>query len=254
MSLNKELAGKVALVTGASANLGREIVLGLARAGADVVVHYNSDSSRANAEQVASEAQKLNGGRAIVIQGNLTDVPTVKRVIADVVSNLGRLDIVVNNAGIFVRKTVDEITEEDFDKSFNTNTKAPFFVMQEAVRKMGDGGRIVNISTSLMTVMSPQSSIYCGSKAPLESFSKALAKEVGGRGITINTVAPGPLDTPFFYEGLSEQQVAFYKNMSPMGRLGLPGDIADVVSFLASEKSRWVNGQIVFVNGGFNAR
>ena len=164
------------------------------------------------------------------------------------------MDIVVNNAGVIVKKPIVEVTEEDFDRSFGINAKAAFFVMQEAARRLPEGGRIINIGTTLLAATAPGYAVYAGSKAPLEDFTRALAKEIGGRGITVNTVAPGPLDTPFYHAQEAPAAVAYARNAAPAGRLGTPDDVVPLVEFLDSPAAQWVNAQTLFVNGGYLAR
>ncbi|KAI8866677.1 short chain dehydrogenase [Ramicandelaber brevisporus] len=256
MSTTNELTGKVALVTGASANLGREIALTLARGGADVVIHYNSDSSRPKAESVAAEIAELSGGkqRTLLVQADLGNVASIRRIFAEIIEKLGGIDIVVNNHGVYIRKPFVDVTEEDFDTSFNTNTKSTFFIMQESAKHMRDNGRIVSISSTLTILMNPMTALYTGAKAPLEHFAKSLAKEIGHRGITVNTVAPGPIDTPFFYQDKTQAQVDAFKAMVPLKRLADVSEIAELVAFVASEKARWINGQIIYANGGLATR
>jgi NAD(P)-dependent dehydrogenase (short-subunit alcohol dehydrogenase family) len=253
MSTQRELEGKVAIVTGSARNMGRAFAEALARQGADVVVHYHGAGSQADAEATA-EAVRAQGVRAIVVAGDLAATATVKRLFDDTIGEFGRVDVVVNNAGMIVKKPFVEITEEDFDRSFGINAKAAFFVMQEAARRMSDGGRIINIGTTLLGATTPFYAVYAGSKAPLEDFTRALAKEIGKRGITVNTVAPGPIDTPFFHAQETAQSVAYSTNASAAGRLGRPDDIVPVVEFLASPRSRWVTAQTLFVNGGYVSR
>jgi NAD(P)-dependent dehydrogenase (short-subunit alcohol dehydrogenase family) len=248
-----ELAGKVAVVTGAARNMGRAFAEALARQGADVVVHHHGEASRADAEETARRVRAL-GRRALVVDGDIAEVAAVRRLFAETEQAFGRLDVVVNNAGVIVKKPVVEVTEEDFDRSFGVNAKGAFFVMQEAARRIADGGRIINIGTTLLAATTAAYGVYAGSKAPLEDFSRALAREIGARGVTVNTVAPGPIDTPFYHGQESEQSTAYATRASVAGRLGRAEDVVPVVEFLASPRSQWVTAQTIFVNGGYLAR
>jgi NAD(P)-dependent dehydrogenase (short-subunit alcohol dehydrogenase family) len=247
------LKGKVAVVIGASRNLGRAISEMLGAEGASVAVHYNSDSAHAGAEETAA-AIKAAGGKASIMQADLTRVTEVDRLFGTVVKRFGHLDIMVNTAGMVLKKPLVEITEQEYDQLFAINAKAAFFCMQAAVSNMRDNGRIVNIGTSLLAATTGFYSAYAGSKAPLEHFTRALAKEVGNRGITVNTVAPGPLNTSFFYPAETDVATAFHKSMSVTGALGEVKDIVPLVKLLVSPEGRWITAQTIFINGGYIAR
>ncbi len=253
MSTDKELKGKVAVVTGSARNMGRGFAETLARNGADVVVHYHSDKSKGDADETA-RLVTAQGSRAIVVSGDISKTSEVKRLFEEAMKAFGRIDVVINNAGLIVKKPFQEITEEDFDRSFGINAKAAFFVMQEAARRISDNGRIINIGTSLLGATTGFYSVYAGSKAPLEDFTRALAKEIGARGVTVNTVAPGPIDTPFFHAQESPQTVAYSKQGSVAGRLGKMEDIAPLIEFLASPRSQWITAQTLFINAGYLSR
>ena len=246
------LTDKVAVITGAARNMGRGFAEALARAGAAVVIHHHGPHSRADAEATAARVREL-GGRAHLVEGEL-DVPTIRRLFDETISTFGRVDIVINNAGVIVKKPMLEVTEAEFDRSFAVNAKAAFFVMQEAARRISDGGRIINIGTTLLAATTASYGVYAGSKAPLEDFTRALAREIGKRGVTVNTVAPGPIDTAFYHAQESPQAVAYATNASVAGRLGAIDDIVPVIEFLASPRSQWVTAQTLFVNGGYLAR
>ncbi|QFT39661.1 MULTISPECIES: SDR family oxidoreductase [unclassified Vibrio] len=252
-SLNRDLEGKVALITGAARNMGRAFAVSLARRGADIVIHYNSDSSAGEAEETA-RVVKAQNARALLVQGDLSKEASVEKVYTQALAAFERIDIVINNAGLVVKKTIAEVTEEDFDRSFGINAKAPFFIMKHAAKHIQDNGRVINMGTSLLGAFTGFYGVYAGSKAPLEDFTRALAKEIGSRGITVNTVAPGPIDTAFFHGEENEQSVAYLSAASVMGRLGNIDDVVPMINFLTSEESRWVTGQTLFVNGGFVTR
>jgi 3-oxoacyl-[acyl-carrier protein] reductase len=246
------LNGKVALVTGASRGIGRAIAERFAQDGAAVVI--NCSSSLAQAEEVANTI-KANGGSAIAIKANIGDVAQVRALVKDTVNQLGRLDILVNNAAIHdPTKPALEITEEEFDRSFALNVRGAFFVMQKAARIMPEGGRIINISTIGTSVGFPNYSVYVASKSALEGFTLVMASELAPLGITVNTVSPGTTETVMLEKLLSENpdgMEAMFVQRTPMGRIGQPPEIADVVAFLASEDARWVTGQNLRVDGGF---
>jgi NAD(P)-dependent dehydrogenase (short-subunit alcohol dehydrogenase family) len=253
MNEAKELSGKVAVITGGARNMGRAFAQALAREGADVMVHYHGQGSREDADETA-RLVRAEGTRAAVAQGDIGQVATVRDLFERTQRAFGRVDIVINNAGTIVKKPFVEITEEDYDRSFGVNTKAAFFVMQEAARRVSDGGRIINMGTTLLAATTPFYGVYAGSKAPLEHFTRALAKEIGARGVTVNTVAPGPIDTPFYHGQESAQSTAYATQASVARRLGHIEDIVPIVQFLASPRSQWITAQTLFVNGGYLAR
>jgi NAD(P)-dependent dehydrogenase (short-subunit alcohol dehydrogenase family) len=249
MEITQEFAGKVALITGASSNMGRQAAEALAARGAKVVVHYHAAASRAKADETVAAIQAL-GSQAVVAQADLTQPAQVKQLFQTAKAAWGRLDIVLNTAGVMVKKPLAEVTEAEFDLMFAVHTKAAFFVLQEAAQHLEDQGRILNISTSLTSVTTGLYALYAGAKAAAEQFTKMLAKEVGERGITVNSVAPGPLNTSFFYPVESEQSVDYLKHMSVAGRLGEIEDVVPVLLFLASPAAHWVTAQTIRVNGG----
>jgi 3-oxoacyl-[acyl-carrier protein] reductase len=239
------LAGKVAIVTGASRGIGQAIAERLAQDGASVVVNYVNSSAKAKEVIAGIEAR---GGQALALQADMSKVNDIRHLFQATVDHFGQLDILVNNAGLAIYKPVVDISEEDFDATFALNARGTFFALQEAARRMADNGRIVSISTGSTVSPSPTASIYAGSKAAVEQFTKALAKEIGGRGITVNAVSPGFTDT----EMLANNPLLKEKGlkMSPLGRLGQPADVADVVAFLVSEEARWLTGQNIQAGGG----
>lgn len=250
---DKPLKGKAAIVTGARNNQGRAYAAALAAMGADVLVHYHRAETKDQAEETARMV-RANGAKAVLVQGDLADLPNVKMVFDAAQSNFGRIDVLVNTVGFIVKKPMAEITETDYERSHRANTKAMLFCMQEAARRMGDNGRIINIGTSLTAGSAPGYSLYAGTKASGEEFVRMLSKEIGKRGITVNNIAPGPLDNPFFHQAETPQSAAFAANLSVSGRLGKESDITPVVAFLAGPQSQWVNGQTLFVNGGYLTR
>jgi NAD(P)-dependent dehydrogenase (short-subunit alcohol dehydrogenase family) len=249
--VNGFLKGKTAVVTGAARNLGRSFAEMLGSHGASVVVHYKGEKSRTEAEETASLVRNA-GGTAELISADLTNSGQLRKVFARALERFGRLDVLVNNAAIIIKKLFADISEAEYDHIFAINAKAPFLCMQEAARLMSDYGRIINIGTGILGMSIPAYSVYAGSKAPLEHFTRTLAKEATARGITVNTIAPGSLNTPFFYGGETPESVAMIKQMT--GGLGEVSDIVPIVEFLASPGAQWVTGQTIFVNGGLLTR
>ncbi|QXQ07468.1 SDR family oxidoreductase [Sphingosinicellaceae bacterium] len=251
---SKNLDGKVAVVMGATRNQGRAYAVMLARNGCrGVAVHYHGEGSRGEAEETAAEVAHF-GAEPLLISADLTQVPDVVALFDAVDRRFGRLDILINTVGKVVKKPFVEITEADFDQSFAINGKAAFFCMQEAAKRIEDNGRIISIGTTLQAATTGLYSIYAGSKAPLEHFTRALAKEIGDRGITVNTVAPGPLNTSFFYPVETTESKAFLSGMSPQNRLGEIDEITPLIEFLVGPGGSWVTAQTLFINGGFIAR
>ncbi len=245
--MTKALTGKVAVVTGAARGIGRAIALRLAQDGAAVVVNY------AGSVQQAQETVGLieqGGGRAVAVQADVSKVGDVKRLFDTCFGAFDRLDILVNNAGVMFTKPVVEVGEEEFDRLFAVNVKGAFFCCQEAAKRMGDGGRIVNLSSSTTALMLPGYAAYVATKGAVEQFSHVLAKELGPKQITVNVVSPGPTDTELFGQGKSEEQKQRFAQTAALGRLGQPQDIADVVAMLAGEDARWITGQNIRANGG----
>jgi NAD(P)-dependent dehydrogenase (short-subunit alcohol dehydrogenase family) len=248
----RELSGKVAIVTGARANMGRGFAEVLAKNGADVVVHYHREETRDQAEETARLVQ-AQGTRAILVPGDLSQVVNIKRLFDEAMNTFGRVDIVVHNAGKIVKKPLAEITEAEYSSVSGINSKGTFFIMQEAIRRISNEGRIINIGTSLMASTIGNYSAYAGTKAAMEDFTRALAREIDWqRNITVNTVAPGPVDTPFFRDPESPEAIAAITRLA--GRLGEVNDIVPLVEFLALPRARWVNAQTIFINGGYLTR
>lgn len=248
-TLNQTLEGKVAIVTGASKNLGAETASYLGSVGADVIVHYFSDSSKADAEQVAEKITSF-GNRAELVQADLRKISEIKRLFDVTENTFGKVDILVNTAGTMLKKPAAEVTEEEYDQMFNIHTKSAFFLLSEAAKRVKDGGRIVNISTTLTSVTTGFYSVYAGAKAASEQFVKMVAKEIGSRGITVNSIAPGPLNTSFFYPVENDHSIDFLKHMSVQNRLGELSDVLPAIQFLTSPEAGWVTAQSIRVNGG----
>jgi NAD(P)-dependent dehydrogenase (short-subunit alcohol dehydrogenase family) len=246
------LTGKTAIVTGGSANLGKLFSQALASDGASVVVHYKEPDRAGEAQDVINDL-KERGAEAIGYQADLTSNDEITRLVDAAVERFGHWDILVNTAGLIVRKPVAETTEEEFDQSFAINAKIPYFLMAEAYSKMADNGRIVNMVTTQLAVTAATYSAYAGSKAPVEHFTKAFAHEIGGRGVTVNCIAPGPQKTPFFYNAETKDTVAWLSSMTISSDVGDPADVVPVLRFLVAPETRWVTAQTIYVNGGMIA-
>jgi len=243
------LKGKVAIITGSTRNLGRAIAERLAGMGADIVINHHGESRRVEAEQ-AADALRTYDGQVLIEKADVSQPDDVKRLFGHTIERLGRVDILINNAGLIVKKPLAETTDEDFDRCFAVNTKAKFLTMREAARCMENDGRIVNIITTIVAATIPFYSVYAGSKGAVEHFTKGLAKEVGGRGITVNCVAPGPLNTSFYYPVEDEESIAIAKRLSVANRLGEIDEVVPLIAFLCSPEARWITAQTIRVNGG----
>jgi len=246
------LKGKVLVVGAGAKNLGGLISRTFGAEGALVTVHYNSDSTKAAADETVKAVNK-GGGDAFGVQGDLTKVSEVRRLFDEAVKRYGRVDIAVNTVGKVLKKPFIETTEEEYDSMFDINAKAAYFFIQEAGKRMNDGGKIITILTSLLAAFTGLYSTYAGSKAPVEHFTRAAAKEFGPRGISVNNVAPGPMDTPFFYPAETPDSIAYHKSASMNGKLTDITDIVPIVRFLATD-GRWITGQTIFANGGYTTR
>ncbi|TQS46047.1 SDR family oxidoreductase [Cryptosporangium phraense] len=244
-----KLADKVAIVTGGTANLGKLFAQSLADDGARLVLHYNSPGREQEAADAVNDV-KGRGVEAVAVQGDLTGPDAITALVDATLERFGRWDILVNTSGIIVRKPLAETTEEEFDASFAINAKIPFFLMKEAAGRMADDGRIINLVTTQVAVTAPTYSAYAGSKSPVEHFTKAFAKEIGHRGITVNCIAPGPQKTSFLYGAENDETLAWLAGQTISGELGDPVDVVPVMRFLAAPETRWVTAQTVFVNGG----
>jgi len=247
------LEGKVALVTGASKGIGAGIAKGLAAAGASVAVNYASDWRGAEAVVAAITA---SGGRAIVLQGDVSKSADVARLFVEVKAAYGPLDVLVNNAAVYkVELPLEKVTEEEFHREFNTNVLGPFLMIREAVKCFGpSGGSIINIGSLASQLFPPNQSIYTATKNAVDAITRALAKELGSKMIRVNSINPGATAT----EGARAAGVTgvgsdFEKQllaMTPLGRIGQPSDIASIAVFLASDEASWLTGEIILASGG----
>ncbi|MBN8876999.1 MAG: SDR family oxidoreductase [Sphingobacteriales bacterium] len=251
MSRN-DLKGKIVLIAGGAKNLGGLISRNLAAKGAKLAIHYNSDKTKAEAEKTLADI-KAGGGEAILLQGDLTKVGNVQKLFADAKARFGGIDIAINTVGMVLKKPFVDTTEADYDTMMAINAKQAYFFMQEAGKQLNDNGKICTIVTSLLAAFTGYYSTYAGAKAPVEHFTRAAAKEFGERGISVTAVAPGPMDTPFFYPAETNDSVAYHKSASALGGLTRIEDIAPLVEFLVTD-GWWITGQTIFANGGYTTR
>jgi 3-oxoacyl-[acyl-carrier protein] reductase len=248
--MSDKLSGKVAVVPGASKGIGAAIAVQLARAGAAVVVNYSS--SKEGADRVVGEI-KGSGGRAVAVQGDLSEEADVRRLFAETKKAFGRLDVLVNNAGIYEFKPLGEITAEHFHRQFNLNVLGLLLATQEAAKLFGaDGGSVINISSVVATLAPPAAAVYSATKASVDVITKSLAKELGARQIRVNSINPGMVDTEGFRSaGIHESEMRTQvEAQTPLGRIGQPGDIAPLAVFLASSDASWITGETFYVSGG----
>lgn len=247
----KTLAGKVAVVTGASKGIGAAIARHLAAEGAAVVVNYAS--SKEGAERVVAEVVGT-GGKAVAVRADVADPGEIRRLFAETKAAFGGVDILVNNAGIYEFAPLDEITPEHFHKQFNLNVLGLILASQEAARHIGSaGGSIINISSVVSQSPQPNASVYSATKGAVDAVTKALAKELGPRKIRVNAINPGMVETEGVHAaGISESDFRkVYEAHTPLGRIGQPRDIAPAAVFLASPDSSWITGETFTISGGF---
>jgi len=238
---------KVVLITGASGGIGAALSERLANDGFTVIINYAGSAEPAKALVTKIEN---NAGRAISIQADIADPIAVTRLFDVAESTFGGVDILINNAGIMQLATISETTDDLFDRQIAVNLKGTFNTLREASKRLRDGGRIINFSSSVTSMLQPTYGVYAATKAAVEAMTCILAKELRGRNITVNAVNPGPTATKLFLNGKSEEMIHQLSKMAPLERLGQPEDIAAVVAFLAGSDGAWINGQILRANGG----
>ena len=238
---------KVILVTGASRGIGAAIARELAKAGARVVVNYAG--SKQAAEQLVSEIRAA-GGNALALQADVSKADQVKNLFDAAIAYYGRIDVLVNNAGIMINKLIKDTTDDDFSRSFDINVKGTFNTLREAATRLADNGSVINFSTSVLRIMLPTYGTYVATKAAVEQLTRVFAKEVGSRGINVNSVSPGPTNTELFMNGKSQEVVGRLASLSAFNRIGEPDDIAKVIVFLASDEAKWISAQNIGINGG----
>ena len=244
-----KLQGKVAIVTGASKGIGAGTAKALAAEGASVVVNYAS--SKEGAETVVASISKA-GGKAVAAGGDVSKAADAQSIVDAAIKNYGGLDILVNNSGVYEFAPIEAITEEHFHRHFNINVLGLLLVTQAAVKHMKEGASIINIGTIASRLTPPNTAVYAGSKAAVDAITGVLARELGPKGIRVNSINPGVVDT----EGNRTQKIIgsdFEKwavAQTPLGRIGRPDDIADIAVFLASNDARWLTGEIILASGG----
>ncbi|WP_447787894.1 MULTISPECIES: SDR family oxidoreductase [Pseudomonas] len=238
---------KVAIVTGASRGIGAVIARQLASEGFAVAINYASSATEASKRVVEL---RQAGHQAIAVKADVANADDVRRLFDETEAHLGKVDVLINNAGILNVMPLAQHTDELFDQTFNIHARGTFNTLREAATRLNSGGRIINFSSSTVGLNLPGYAVYIASKAAVESLTQVFAKEMRGRNITVNAVAPGPVATELFLLGKSEEQIQNFAKMPPLERLGQPEDVARVVSFLVGPDSAWVNGQILRVNGG----
>ena len=254
----RTLKDKVAVIAGGGKNLGALIANQFANAGLrGAAIHFNSTASKIEADKTV-QALKDKGLDAFAFQGDLSIVENNVKLFDETLNYFGRIDVAINTAGVVIKKPILEVTEDDYNKSFDANSKAAFFFIQQAGRALSDGGSIVTIVTSLLAAYTDSYAIYPGSKAAVEHFTRAASKEFGLRGITVNAIGPGPMDTPFFYGQESKEAAAYHASaaaLSSWSKTGLTDieDIVPIVRFLVTE-GWWITGQTIFANGGYTTR
>ncbi|MDP5254450.1 MULTISPECIES: SDR family oxidoreductase [unclassified Vibrio] len=237
----------VALITGASRGIGASIAKRLASDGYAVVINYAN--SAAKAEQLVEEIEQ-QGGQAVSIQADVANSESVNHLFDEVKRRFGRLDVLVNNAGIMALAPVSQTSDQHYQSHIDTNLTGTFNTLRCAASHMNEGGRIINMSTSVVGLKMANYGVYAATKAAVETLSAIFAKELAGRQITVNCVAPGPTATELFLDGKPPSVIEHLSSLNPLGRLGQPEDIANVVAFLAGTDGQWVNGQVLRANGG----
>ncbi|VVM04476.1 SDR family oxidoreductase [Methylacidimicrobium tartarophylax] len=252
------IEGKTVLIAGGAKNLGGLIARDLAAHGAKAVaIHYNSASAKKAADETIAAIQSA-GAKAVAFCADLTTAGAMERLFADAISAIGRPDIAINTVGKVLKKPMTEISEAEYDQMSAVNAKAAFFFLKEAGKHLSDNGKICTLVTSLLGAFTPFYSAYAGTKAPVEHFTRAAAKEFGNRGISVTAIGPGPMDTPFFYPAEAAEAVAYHRTAAALSKFSKTGltDIQDIVPwirFLVSD-GWWMTGQKILVNGGYTTK
>lgn len=242
-----DLKNKTAIITGSSRGLGKKTAIALAKQGANVVVNYNSNESEAlsTVNEILSD-----GGNAIAIKTDVSKSEDVNNLFEKTIEHFGKIDIVVNNAGIMATKFLKDFSEEEFDKHFSINVKSVFLMMKKASETLEQNGRIINISSSTSRLMMPGYAVYSATKSAVEQMTRVFAKEIGSKGITVNSVLPGPIKTELFLNGKSDELINRIASLSAFNRIGEVEDIIPIILFLSGQDSHWITGQNIGINGG----
>ena len=246
----RTLSGKAAIITGARNNIGRAIAIELARLGADVVVHHHTPDTRDQAEETARLVRE-KGGRAVISVGDLGEVKNMQMLFDVAEKEFGHVDIFVHNAGRLRKMPLVELSDEEYILMQRINVDATFYGLRESARRLRDNGRIITVGTTITASPPAQYGVYGSGKSFMNHLVKTVAKEVGNRGITVNSINPGPIDTPFFHSQETPQSVAFVQRLAPLGRIGTVEEVAPIVGHIASPEAQWINGETIYINGGY---
>ena len=240
-----KLENKVIIVTGSSKGIGKEIAIQLAKNGAKVVVNHSNSATEA--EDTVLKITK-DGGTAFAVRADVSNRDDVTQLFDKAIAEFGKVDVLINNAGVMISKELKDNTQDDFSKQFDINVRGIFNTLQEAHSKLSDNGNIINVSSSTVKLMFPTYALYSASKAAVEQMTRVFSKEIG-RGISVNAIAPGATETELFLNGKSQEFIDKLSSMNAFNRLAKPIDIARVVVFLASDDSKWISGQVIGANG-----
>lgn len=246
------LKGQTAVITGGTKNLGLQTALELAALGANLIIHYHSDSEKPKGELLVKELESKYGTKLYLFQGDLSVPEKNEELFKYALDKFGSYQIAINNAGMVLKKPIVETQELEFDKMFDINTKAAYFFLKYAGSTISEDGKIVTLVTSLLAAYTPFYSVYQGAKASVEYFSKSASKELQSKAISVNCVAPGPMDTPFLYGQEQDSDIEFYKSCGQHNRLTKTEDIVPIIRFLVTE-GHWITGQTIYASGGFTA-
>jgi len=252
------IKGKTVLIAGGAKNLGGLIARDLAQQGARAIaIHYNSAASKADADATVADIAAA-GTQAVAIQADLTTAGAVEKLFADAIAAVGKPDIAINTVGKVLKKAITEVSEAEYDEMTAVNSKTAFFFLKEAGKHVNDNGKVLSIVTSLLGAFTPFYAAYAGTKAPVEHYTRAAAKEFGARGISVTAVGPGPMDTPFFYPAEGADAVAYHKTASALSSFSRTGltDVENVVPLIRHLVSDgwWITGQTILINGGYTTK
>jgi 3-oxoacyl-[acyl-carrier protein] reductase len=240
------LSNKVILVTGASRGIGAAVAKRLVSEGAKVIINYAGN--QAEADQTVKELKDM-GGDAIALKADVSKAAEVSALFDAAIAHYGRIDVLINNAGIMITKLLKDTTDEDFTRQFEVNVRGTFNTLREAATKLANGGTIINTSTTLTRAMIPTYGTYVATKGAVEQLTRVFAKEMGSRGITVNAVLPGPTNTELFIKGKTQEMIDRLASLNAFNRLGEVDDIAKVIVFLAGDDAKWISGQTIGING-----
>ncbi|MEB7811054.1 SDR family oxidoreductase [Staphylococcus xylosus] len=246
------LNDKVVVIAGGAKNLGGLLSKTYAEHGAKLVIHHHDEHSLNEAQETLAKVEAL-GGQGTLFSGDLTQVKNVESLFQHAQNTFGKIDIAINTVGKVLKKPMADTTEEEFDNMADINAKSAYFFIKYAEKAMNDNGKIITLATALLAAYTGLYATYAGGKSPVEHYTRAASKEYMGRGISVNAVAPGPMDTPFFYPQESEEAVAFHKSQALHNQLTNIEDIAPIITFLTTD-GWWINGQTLFANGGYTTR